>query len=465
MSGALAALLGARIRRVDVPEPDLLALTLGGGDLDREIVLVISTDPAAPGLGCVPDRPRGRPAEGVAKQLRNLLEGARLERAIETGGGALAVDLRRGEDVLALVHESLAARSNTIVLDAEGRAIAALHPRRLALRGLRLGEPWSPAELVRIRDVPGDLDTLGEAGASLLARRRELRDRARRAGLERGIRKTRQRLERRAHATLEDLDRLSEVPGLRARGSAILAALHTIPRGATELELPDYASDPPRAVRVTIDPAIGPRGSADALFARARKLEAGAAIASARHDEALAIVARLDALREQLASEDADLDTIEAGARKLGVALERASTPRRHEPDERAPFRRYVGHGERTILVGRTGRDNDALTFQHARPHDLWLHVRGLAGSHVIVPLARDEACPQELLLDAAHLAAHFSSARGEPQLEIQYAPRKHLKKPKGGAPGQVIVTQEKVFVLRLEPRRLTRLLGRTAEE
>ena len=37
------------------------------------------------------------------------------------------------------------------------------------------------------------------------------------------------------------------------------------------------------------------------------------------------------------------------------------------------------------VLVGRGDAENDELTFRVADPHDLWLHVSGPAGSHVIV--------------------------------------------------------------------------------
>ena len=50
--------------------------------------------------------------------------------------------------------------------------------------------------------------------------------------------------------------------------------------------------------------------------------------------------------------------------------------------------------GDRAILVGRGAADNDALTLHVGRPHDLWLHARGVTGAHVIVPLRRDEPCP-----------------------------------------------------------------------
>jgi predicted ribosome quality control (RQC) complex YloA/Tae2 family protein len=66
----------------------------------------------------------------------------------------------------------------------------------------------------------------------------------------------------------------------------------------------------------------------------------------------------------------------------------------------------------------------------------------------------------QETLLDAAHLAVHFSDARGAPQADVAYTRAKHVRKPKGSAPGAVVYSQEKVLLLRVEPARIERLLA-----
>jgi hypothetical protein len=47
--------------------------------------------------------------------------------------------------------------------------------------------------------------------------------------------------------------------------------------------------------------------------------------------------------------------------------------------------------------------------------------------------------------------------------VEVQHTPRRYLRKPKGSAPGLVLVDREKVLVLRVERERLARLLA--AEE
>src|SRR5690606_31514716 len=115
----------------------------------------------------------------------------------------------------------------------------------------------------------------------------------------------------------------------------------------------------------------------------------------------------------------------------------------------RTPYRAFVARSGRRLLVGKGAADNDALTLRVARPHDLWLHAKERTGAHVIVPLDRGHTCPAEDLVDAAHLAAHFSDARDEKVVDVQYAHRRHLRKPKGSPPGFVVVDREKVLVLR----------------
>jgi predicted ribosome quality control (RQC) complex YloA/Tae2 family protein len=68
------------------------------------------------------------------------------------------------------------------------------------------------------------------------------------------------------------------------------------------------------------------------------------------------------------------------------------------------------------------------------------------------------------VLVDAAHLAAHFSDAKDEGVVEVQYTPRKYVRKPRGSAPGAVVVEREKVIVLRRDEETLRRLLAGEVE-
>jgi predicted ribosome quality control (RQC) complex YloA/Tae2 family protein len=124
----------------------------------------------------------------------------------------------------------------------------------------------------------------------------------------------------------------------------------------------------------------------------------------------------------------------------------------------RSPFRTFKSQSGAPVLVGRSARDNDSLTFKTARGNDLWLHARSVTGAHVVVPGA-GESPDARTLGDAALLAAHFSSLRGEAGAEVAWTRCKYVRKPRGAAPGSVIISQEKTLRVRLDKERLALLL------
>jgi predicted ribosome quality control (RQC) complex YloA/Tae2 family protein len=109
------------------------------------------------------------------------------------------------------------------------------------------------------------------------------------------------------------------------------------------------------------------------------------------------------------------------------------------KPAEDDVARRFVSPDGMEILVGRTARDNDALTFRIASQRDFWLHVAGCPGSHVIVRNPEGLASlPRETLRFAATLAARHSKAREGGQVSVHVAQVKDVSKPRGAPAGQV---------------------------
>src|SRR5207237_5880232 len=123
----------------------------------------------------------------------------------------------------------------------------------------------------------------------------------------------------------------------------------------------------------------------------------------------------------------------------------------------RLPYRTFRSASGARILVGRSARDNDELTLRVARGNDVWLHARGVQGSHVVVPGAGD-APDARVLGDAALLAAHFSSARGASGVEVSWTRVKYVRK--AAAPGAVTYSQEKTLRVQLDDTRLRALLA-----
>lgn len=452
-SDRLAPLLGARIRRIDLPEVDLVAMTVALESTEGardEAILLLSFSAAHPGLGLTASRPKGAPASAFCQLLRKHLEGGVIV-AIDTTDATLTLRTRRGPERRALVLGE-----GSLSLDMDGR----VHSQRAPVHELLAIPRWTlPAE--------GSREALETAGLSLTsARAGGDRDDEVNALLT-ALRKLGKRLEQRARAVEKDLARSEDIPELRTRGTLVLSHLDAIARGATHVSLEDVSTDPPRIVAIALDPARDPREQARAWFDRARKLERGDTISRGRLASARAVLARTHALTLALARGDA---TGEELAEAHALIASETRSPRdatiargkRSKNEPRLPYRRIVGSGGREIRVGRGARDNDALTQKHAAPHDLWLHARGVPGAHVVVPLTKGEACPPELLLDAATLAAHFSDRKNDRVVEVDHVARGHVRKRKGMPPGKVEVTHPKTIAVRVEPKRLERLLGRT---
>jgi predicted ribosome quality control (RQC) complex YloA/Tae2 family protein len=258
-----------------------------------------------------------------------------------------------------------------------------------------------------------------------------------------------------------DIARGAEAEALAATARWFVAEAARAPRGARELSVTDWSSGEARPRTFPLDPSKPARDQIEAVFARARRMQKGRPIAEARLLETQDKLARLDAVL--LAIESAT--SLEEVERASGPGARRATPPPRirspsREERTRLPYRTFLSSLGTPIYAGRGAADNDALTFRVARPKDLWLHAKGTSGAHVILPLSKGKEPSSEALVDAAHLAAHFSGQRDEATVEITYALRGRVRKPRGSPPGLVVVDQGKTLVVRMEPGRIKRLLA-----
>lgn len=107
------------------------------------------------------------------------------------------------------------------------------------------------------------------------------------------------------------------------------------------------------------------------------------------------------------------------------------------------------------ILIGRGARENDALTFGEAAARDLWLHVAGHPGSHVIIRIPPEaESPPRHIVERAAQLAAfHSRAAGGRGKVEVHVCRVADVRKERGAPAGQVRIRNESS--IRVYPRGL----------
>jgi predicted ribosome quality control (RQC) complex YloA/Tae2 family protein len=91
---------------------------------------------------------------------------------------------------------------------------------------------------------------------------------------------------------------------------------------------------------------------------------------------------------------------------------------------------------------------------------DLFFHLAGAPGSHVILRTEGRDDPPSEAVLDACELAVHYSKQKNAGSAEVHVVPIKNVKKPRGAKPGLVYVTGGRSLHLRRESSRLERVLA-----
>ncbi len=450
---------------------------------------------------------RARDAHPFLSLLRRHLTGARVEgfaavpgeriaqlrcsRAPSPPGGEGHPEAADGPRRLLLSVE-LIGRAGNLILAHEDDA-AANHPRVLgslhagrAQRPFEVGGPYRlppprPVEQTAAPEVAPEVApdprtlALGEA---VLSAQRQVAQEAlassRHQELARALRKAIARTEGIQRKLEQQLAGVDEADAIERRADLLKTNLARIPRGAARVTLIDYAAadttgGEPAEVEVELDPTKSAQDQMKALYKKARKLRSGEVHVRMRQGETDALLEELRGFEARLTgleSED-DEEALEALAAELvakQVLPKPKQAPKVKQQQNQGPrsFRTKEGH---EVLVGRSDEENDRLTMRTARGNDLFFHVRGCPGSHVILRVDPKRPPNHESLLDAATLAVYYSKARNRGAVDVSYTPRKWVSKPKGAKPGLVRISNEKTVRAGGDPERLQRVLGSLRRE
>ena len=236
------------------------------------------------------------------------------------------------------------------------------------------------------------------------------------------------------HKRIKDIDAtqdaVHEADSLRNQADLLMAYQSMVKKGQTQAELFDFAGKP---ITIELDPKFDAVGNAEKRYERARKREQRASQALTRRPE----------IERQIEETQGVLESLPEVADKQLQALYDEHVKKPKQQYRSGPGMRFISPQEFTVLVGKNAKDNDTLTFRVARSRDVWLHVQGYHGSHVIIQ-AENQDIPFETILYAARLAAGYSKAKDSDNVAVDYALKKHVWKVKGAPAGAVNFTQHK---------------------
>ncbi len=221
----------------------------------------------------------------------------------------------------------------------------------------------------------------------------------------------------------------------RVYGELLNAYGYGVEAGAKSMEALNYYTD--ENITIPLDPMLTAGENAKKYFDKYQKLKRTYEALTTLTKETKEEIEHLSSISIALdiALKEEDLVQIKEELIESGYIRRKGNTKR--EKITSKPFH-YVSSDGYHIYVGKNNYQNEELTFKFATGNDWWFHTKGIPGSHVVVKSNNDEL-PDRVFEEAGKLAAHYSQARGQEKVEIDYTQKKNVKKPNGSKPGFVV--------------------------
>ncbi len=457
---------GARVDKVVPAEDEEFVLLLR--QKGRNHFLLISPERALPRIHLISRKPAAAPSSApFLLSLRKYLAGSRVKGVrLLNQDRVVELSFARLDKELFLILEILGASSNVLLIDRERKIIAVLRPvppgerpRRPLVPGIGYEPPAMRQHHADKVPKGGEAPVLSEELAGLAANRTAeamldgilagMELSSFRQSLSTEVRKARLRTSRRSEAVQGDLASAGNAEQYRLMGELILLNLPLIEKGQEQADLRDHEGT---VHAVMLDPSRSPAENADRYFRKYKKAKAGLSVLRERQKEAGEELELLTKIADEVnsAPDRVTLDALRRSLVKRGLIRDRAGKAAGPVVPS-APYRSVAFAGWE-IIIGRSAAGNDYVTMHLARPDDLWMHAEGMPGSHVLVRNPGKRDIPPDVFRKAASLAAYYSKGRGASKVPVAYTMAKYVAKPKGTAPGMVVLRERKSIVVAPEP-------------
>lgn len=263
---------------------------------------------------------------------------------------------------------------------------------------------------------------------------------------------------------LENIDnKLSECSNMdkfRLYGELITSNLYQIPnRNLDSIDVENYY-DNNNIITIPLDKKYLPSYNAKRYFKKYNKLKNALAIVNVQKEETIrdidyieSVIYELDnsktiedieAIYDEISENSLFSDKLKTKSKKTSAKNKKAKPMTKNTLTSFNPLK-YLIDGY-TVLVGRNNKENDYLTCKFANKNDIWFHTKDIHGSHVILKTNPNETIPDNILFEAAKLAAQHSKAKNSSHVPVDFCKVSFVKKPSGSKPGYVIYSNNKTL-------------------
>lgn len=274
-------------------------------------------------------------------------------------------------------------------------------------------------------------------------RRLTARLRSVKPGIEREIKKTQQTIEQ-----LESADKaLERAETYEQYGHLLMANAHLRTDGGTDQITVENYYDDGKEITIPLKPNRSISENAQLYYEKSGDAERRVAEAKKRLKGTKEKLRDLKNIQQSL-NEVEKIYEFDDWYKENQDELRRLGVLSQQKSESALPFRKTEIDGYE-VWIGKNAKSNDAVTTT-AHKEDVWLHARGVSGSHVVIRMNNNkEMPPKTVILKAASVAAWNSKARGSSLVPVIVTKRKYVVKPKGLPPGAVRVQREEVEMVK----------------
>lgn len=223
-------------------------------------------------------------------------------------------------------------------------------------------------------------------------------------------------------------------------GELITSNIYSLEKGMEKTILNNFYSNNQEKIEIPLNPNLSPVENAQKYFKRYRKSKNAIQHLSKQIISTEEEIYYLESQMENIknCTELHEIEEIKIELRMEGylAPLNKKSTNKNPPPSSPLHF---ISSEGLDIYVGKNNKQNDTLTLKLSSSDDIWLHTKGIPGSHVIVKNNNNANITNKTLLEAATLASYYSKAKNSNNVPVDYTNVKYVKKTKGSKPGMVI--------------------------
>lgn len=243
----------------------------------------------------------------------------------------------------------------------------------------------------------------------------------------------------------KDIDNNSKNEEYKIKADILLSNIYKINKNIKSIELFDYYNN--KNITIVLDTKLNASQNIQSYYNKYNKAKRSIGILSERKEQLLSQINYYESILMYIDKENTiiGLEEIEQEIKP------KIRNNKKNKKKRELLMYKYKYNEDICIYVGRNNIENNEITFKQANNNDIWLHVKDIPGSHVVLKNTNDI----DIIESAAKVAIYYSKANINDSIEVDYCNIKYVKKIANSYLGNVYFKNNKSILVNNHPDNL----------